>query len=498
MGQDIKSDQFVDEEFASFAIRLDDSLEALEIILARSDFGSGEPSIGAELELFLIDEDGFPLAANTAVQSTANDPRVSLELNRYNLECNARPTLLAGHPFAALGNEIREMRQIVNRAAATVDGRTAITGILPTLRKQDLGPTAMTDLPRYRALDRGLRRLRHGPFNIRINGDDPLDLSWDDVTLEGANASLQLHLRQRHGTFADTYNAAQLATGPVVAAAGNSPVLFGHRLWEETRIALFKQAVDSRSEFTKLIHRGARVYFGDNWIQDSPLELFTASVRQHPPLIPQIAQEDPIECVRAGRLPTLHELRLHHGTVWTWNRAVYDPTDSGHIRIELRALPAGPSEIDMLANAAFLIGLALGLRDQMPRIQQAMPFADVCSNFYRAAHLGLDSELIWPHNNNNSVRRVRAVDLVPQLVDIAAHGLDAANVSRQDSDPLLEIIHQRVAARQTGSQWQKHTLDSLYRIHSRSDSLSILLERYLAHSNSNRPVHEWSIEENAV
>ena len=68
-------------------------------------------------------------------------------------------------------------------------------GILPTLRKDHLTPELMTDAPRYRALSRGLRRMRHDPFDIQISGADPLHIVSNDIGLEGANTSFQVHLR---------------------------------------------------------------------------------------------------------------------------------------------------------------------------------------------------------------------------------------------------------------------------------------------------------------
>ena len=236
-----------------------------------------------------------------------------------------------------------------------------MVGILPTLRAEDLQLAALSDAARYRALNNGLRRLRQEPFRIRIDGADPLELAADDVGLEGANTSFQVHLRVDPDRFADHFNAAQLATGPVLAVAGNSPTFLGHRLWEETRVALFKQAVDDRDAAGRSSRRVSRVAFGTGWIATGAMELLEESVRLHEPVLPVLGAERPLERLAAGRVPALDELRLHQSTVWRWNRAIYDPAGGGHLRIELRALPAGPTVVDMLANAAFLLGLTLAL-----------------------------------------------------------------------------------------------------------------------------------------
>ena len=148
-----------------------------------------------------------------------------------------------------------------------------------------------------------------------------------------------------------------MLTAPVLAASGNSPTFLGHRLWHETRVALFKQAGDDRPpDRTPSGGMPPRVGFGNGWVREGALELFCESVALHEPLLPVCGGENPRACARAGGIPRLDELRLHHGTVWKWNRPVYDPAYGGHLRIELRALPSGPTLCDMLANAAFLVG----------------------------------------------------------------------------------------------------------------------------------------------
>jgi hypothetical protein len=342
VGTAIDRVEYSDEERARFAARLSASLEALEAVLARPGFGAGEATLGAELELFLIDGRARPLPRNRAVLRHTTDERLTVELDRFNLECNLRPCSLAGTPFRALEREIESGLAEARRAAASQGGRIVPIGILPTLEAADLDGSAITNLPRYRALSLRLRALKQAPFEIQIDGEEPLALSCDDVALEGATTSFQVHLRVPALAFADVFNAAQLATAPALAVAGNSPLFLGRRLWEETRIVLFTQATDARPEPSGEDWRPpSRVSFGRGWVRQGALELFREVVALHPPLLPVLDEEDPLEAVRAGRVPRLPELRLHNGTVWSWNRAVYDPAGGGHLRVELRALPAG-------------------------------------------------------------------------------------------------------------------------------------------------------------
>ncbi len=490
MGLAIDREHFGEDDFQRFAERLEASLVALRGLLDRPSFGGGPASLGAELELFLIDARGRPLPRNDAVLAETVDPRVTVELDRFNLECNLRPAPLAGRPFDALAREIHDALGEVRRAAHRQGGRIAMIGILPTLRAEDLQSASMSDMPRYRALSAALQRLRLEPFRVRIHGEEPLEICCDDVTFEGANTSLQVHLRLEPGAFARTYNAVQMATAPVLAAAGNSPTFLGHRLWEETRVALFKQAVDERAD--PRARRQARVSFGTRWVEQDAWELFAENVTMHEPLLPLLDDEDPLACLRAGGVPRLEELRLHQGTVWRWNRAIYDEAEGGHLRIEMRALPAGPSVPDMLANAAFLIGLALGLAPDADAWTRGLPFEAAHHDFYRAAQHGLDAELTWPPEPGAAPVAVPARKLVLRLLPLARQGLLEAGVEPDDVEPLLEILAARAESGLTGAAWQRRTLATLETRMDRDQALAGMFERYLAVAASGEPVHRWA------
>jgi len=391
-------------------------------------------------------------------------------------------------------------RRVVGRArrhrlgCGVHGGRAVAIGILPTLVATDLQPGMLTESHRYRALSAAIRRLRHEPFRIRIDGDEPLDVACDDVTFEGANTSLQIHLRVTPDAFAATYNAAQIATAPVLAAAGNSPLFLGRRLWDETRVALFRQAVDERIAAAEEDWRPARVSFGHGWVREGALELFAESVALHPPLLPVLGNEEPLACVRRQAVPVLEELRLHHSAIWRWNRAVYDPSAGGHLRIELRALPAGPSVVDMAANAAFLVGLTLALTPDARRLVSTLTFGQARRNFSKAARHGLDAELLWPSLRAPSPRPVTAEALVPTLLPLASDALRRAGVDAGEAETLLDVIAARVARRQTGASWQRRTLALLEQRLQRESALRALVARYQHRAVEGRPVHEWPID----
>lgn len=491
MGDEIETERFSAQDHARFAERCRHALTALAVMLERPGFGAGAPSIGVELEMGLVDADARPARVNQAVHAAAGDGRLDLELDRFNLELNSAPVPLTGRPMSALGDDLADGLVTVQRAAATVGARAVAVGILPTLRSEDLGPAAMSDSARFRALNGGLRGLRGEPFQIDIDGEEPLRISWDDLTLEGAATGLHVHLRVPPSAFAAAFNAAQTAVAPVLAAAANSPLLLGHLLWHETRVALFDQAVDDRAPVGGA-WLPSRAAFGHGWIS-GPLEPFAESVALHVPILPVVADEDPAAVLADGGTPRLDELRLHHGTVWRWNRAVFAPGPDPHLRIEMRALPAGPSLIDMQANAAFLVGLTLALAPQMEWMTRSLPFEFARRNFYAAARHGLDAVLLWPSREAPSPRPWPAGDLIASLLPVARVGLTGFGVDPAEADALLDVIARRVASGLTGAVWQRRALAALEPRLGRTAALAAMTEAYLERCAAGAPVHEWDV-----
>ncbi|MFI0418584.1 glutamate--cysteine ligase [Spongiactinospora sp. 9N601] len=483
MGKDVDRERYAEREFAAFGERLSSCLAALRELLARPGFGRGPRSVGAELELFLVGPDGRALPRNEEVRTALGDDRVVLELGRFNLEVNLTPVPLAGRPFAALDAEIRQTVAAVDRAAAGQGGEVVAIGILPTLSEADFTRESMSDERRYRALSRGIRRLRPEPFRVRIHGAQRLELQVEDVILESATTSWQVHLRTEPAEFDQVYNAAQLAVAPVLAVCGNSPFFLGRELWEETRIALFEESADDR-DIERRWRRDGRVAFGSEWLKGGAEELFARYVRDYEPLVPALgAEEDPLAVVRDGGLPHLTELRMHQGTVWQWNRPVYDPADGGHLRVEMRALPAGPTAADMAANAAFLVGLVLAMAER-PGWIGTMPFGDAYRNFYRAATLGLDAPMAWPGRDGET----RAADLALGLLPPAQEGLENAGVDPAEAETALGIVRERIRLRRTGAAWQRRAMAAL---RDRPDAWERMIARYRDLAFTDAPVHTW-------
>ena len=492
MGEEITHEDFPARDRRRFAERCRDGLSALGALVERPGFGAGGPSIGVELEIGLIDAAGRPAPVNEAVREAAADPGLELEIDRFNLELNSASVPLTGRPIGAIGRDLGARLERLARAAAPLGARPVTVGILPTLRAEDLGPGALSDSARFRALGQGLIGLRGGPFAISIDGPEPLEMPWEDLTLEGAATGLHVHLRVPPSAFAPAFNAAQAAIAPALAAATNSPLLLGRLLWRETRVALFGQAVDDRAPVSEE-WLPSRASFGHGWI-GGPLEPFAESVALHVPLLPVVADEDPLLAVAAGEVPGLHELRLHHGTVWRWNRAVIDPGDDPHLRIEMRALPAGPSLVDMQANVAFLVGLTMALAPQMDWMARSMPFEFARRNFYAAARRGLEAVLLWPSSEAPSPRPWPAAELVTRLIPSARAGLTGCGVAAAEADALLGVLAERVRSGITGAEWQRRALASLEGAGaSRDEALVAMTEAYVEGCSGGAPAHEWDV-----
>ena len=488
----VDRDEFSADEYRHFSQRVRQNLDALSILLKRPGFGVGPASFGAELEVYIIDQAGHVAPLNDQIIAACNDEQLQPELNRFNLEYNLSAVPAAGSPFHTLETETNQALDQLTAAASQHQARIVPIGILPTLREQDLSASAMTDQPRYRALSKGLLAMRGGPFKIEIAGAEPLSLTTHDVTLEGANTSFQVHWRVNPAQFCNTFNAIQMLTPLALAIGANSPTLLGHQLWDETRIALFKQCIDYRNHLEGNWQPPSRIPFGFGWVRSGPLELFAESSALYPPLLPIVGDEDSLAIVQDGGIPKLNELRMHHSTVWPWNRAIYDHADGGHLRIEMRALPAGPTARDMTANAALLIGAAEILQHQMEQLMPALPYRYAEHNFYAAAKFGLDAKLIWPSTDQSTLNETSVVEIIQQILPMARDGLGELGVIDDEITRVLTPIEGRLSSGITGARWQRRMLERLDTANDRPQACTGLLENYIREFNSGRTVADWS------
>ncbi len=472
-----------------FTRQLIQDVRALEYLLKENRFESGVRRVGAEQELFLVDDRWQPAAIVERVLAENADDRVVSELMKFNLEFNLRPQLFEDRCLSEMEASLNDVMDYVHGIVDKAGARVVMAGILPTITLTDLELSNMTPSPRYRALNDAISRLRGRPAELQIRGADELYIKHDSITLEGCNTSFQTHFQVHPDEFASLYNIAQVVAGPVLAAATNSPTLFGKRLWRETRIALFQQAVDTRSSNLYLREMSPRVHFGTKWVDESVLEIFREDISRFRVLLTTGEVEDPFDALQDGLVPELQALQLHNGTVYRWNRACYGITDGKpHLRIENRILPSGPTAVDEVANAAFWFGLVSGLAREHPDVRLVMEFDDAKSNFMAAARLGLASQLTWVNGHSVPAHELICDELLP----VAREGLRSSGIIGEDVDRYLDVIQERVTTRRTGSQWQLDSLLAMKSEGTRAERLSAIVAATFDRQRSGQPVHTWS------
>lgn len=491
MGRDVIPDQSTDA-FRVFTKAILRDLQALEQMLADDMIEKGVRRIGAEQEMFLVDEGWRPAPVNVRVLEHLGEP-FTPELARFNLELNLAPLLFEGSVFSTLEAELKRQLVRAREAAAREGARVVLAGILPTLAKSDLGIENLTPKQRYYALNEAVGRMLRGqPYRLRIEGTDELHVEHDSVMLEACNTSCQVHLQVSADDFARMHNAAQAAMGPVLAAAVNSPLLFGRRLWSETRIALFQQSLDTRSPSLDMREMSPRVRFGDQWVRESVLELFQEDLARFRVLLAAEVDEDPVAVLQAGGVPRLEALQLFNGTVYRWNRPCYGiSAGKPHLRIECRALPAGPSVVDEVANAAFWLGAVVGIAEEFGDVAASLDFDDAKGNFVAASKMGLKSAMYWTDGESVAAPRL----ILDTLLPLAREGLQSCGVDAADIERFLGVIRDRVKTLTTGARWTSRSLANMKNHGTRAEQLAAVTAAMTRQQQTDTPVHTWELAE---
>ena len=492
MGKDVTQVAFSSEDRVRYRQKVRRCLDVFAYMLDDFSFDTTSPMTGLEIELNLMDGDGEPAMRNAEILSNLADPTFQTELGQFNLELNARPRLICGDGFADYEQDLHASLGRAEDRAAKADSTIVLVGILPTLTPCHLVVDNLSENERYRLLNDQIVGARGEDISLDISGVERLQTANDSIAPEAACTSVQFHLQVPPEQFAAYWNASQAIAAAQVAVGANSPFLYGRHLWSETRIALFEQATDTRPEELRAQGVRPRVWFGERWIT-SIFDLFEENVRYFPPLLPIVDDEDPVTVLRQGGVPHLGELRLHNGTVYRWNRPVYDIAGGRpHLRVENRVLPAGPTVVDMLANAAFYFGLARELAEEERPIWSQLTFGAAEDNFHAAARRGIEAALYWPRQGE-----VRAADLVREtLLPKAYAGLDRFGVDPYHRDRLLGIIDERCRTGRNGAVWQTESVGSAERTRGldRDAALHDMLLRYNKLQRSNDPVHTWPVE----
>lgn len=474
MGQEIEHSHFRKQDFTGFENRLQEETRQLGDYFARHLFAEAPAVAGFELEAWLIDDHGRALPRNEDFLEGVDSSLICPELARFNVEFNGRPQRLEDQAIRKMHHELtRTWAHAQGHASRTINGELLAIGILPCLKESELNLKNMSAMTRYRALNEQVRRMRQGePMKLDIKGREGALMTWqEDVMLESAATSFQIHLQVNQHSAARTYNAAMILSGPMVAMSANSPYLFGHDLWDETRIPVFEQAVSVCSTEQCL---EARVTFGDAYLKESLEECFLENLKRYPVLLPESLEQE--------SSPFAH-LRLHNGTIWRWNRPLigFDNQGRPHLRIEHRVMAAGPSLIDVMANAAFFYGLINRLVEQSPAPEKQLPFAKAKNNFYAAARDGLMARQHWLNGKVVDMSELLTEELLP----MSREGLTILNIDKEDIEIYLGVIEARVRSGQNGAVWQRRFVNKYGR------DMEALTLAYRDRQRSGKAVFEW-------
>jgi CBS domain-containing protein/gamma-glutamylcysteine synthetase len=489
------------KQMQHFVRQLLRDVEALEYMLNNDWFESDVIRIGAEQEMCLVDKDTFkPACVNMqALEKMKDWDWVGTELAQFNLETNMSPLEFKDDCLSAMEKEnfdgLSKIREVVKEFNAEV----VLTGILPTLRKFDLDMTNLTPKPRYFALmesikEHSLRGDEH--FELRLDGIDELHIRHDSPLLEACNTSFQVHLQVTPKDFVKMYNIAQMLAAPMVSIAANSPLVFGRRLWHETRIALFQQSLDTRTSHEHMRERSPRVSFGKGWLKESILEIYKEDIARFRVLLGDVIEDDSLEQVAKGKVPKLRALQIHNSTVYRWNRPCYGISDNGkpHLRIENRVIPAGPTVVDATANAAFWLGLMIGFANKYDDVREIIGFEDIRDNFDKAAKFGFDTKYTWINDKKIGPREL----ILEELLPIAREGLKSRGVDDADIKKYMNIIEERATQHMTGARWQLRAFTKLTKEVTVDEAVTTITSAMIKNQWQQKPGHTWELPSTEV
>ncbi len=477
-----------------FVRNLLNDVRSFEYMLENDWFEDDITRIGAEQEMCMVDTKTYKPAsiAMQVMEAMKEYPWLETELARFNLETNLTPRVFADNSLSLMEQELQHTQKVIREHLSGMNTKTILTGILPTLRKFDLEMHNLTPKPRYYALMESInRQLSKSAYELKLEGIDELHVKHSSPLLEACNTSFQVHLQIAPKDFVKYYNIAQALAAPIMAIAANSPMVFGRRLWHESRIALFQQALDTRASRNHMRESSPRVHFGKDWLDNSILEIHKDDISRYRVLIAADIEEDSLALIREGKVPKLRALQVFNSTVYRWNRPCYGISANGkpHLRIENRVLPSGPTVVDEMANAAFWLGAMVGMADSIDNIQEYVSFEDVRDNFLKAAKFGIDSKFNWFGD-----KKINACDLVlEELLPIAREGLKKRKVDEQDIDKYLGIIEERAKRHTNGARWQLRAFTELKKQATRDEAISIMTASIIKNQEQGIPVHEWKM-----
>lgn len=472
MGKEIKNEHFSVSDWQTYQRRLKQETQLLKETYDSAAFSSKLPVGGFEIEGWLTDDMFSPVCKNEAFFQAFNDDQLaSAELAKFNIELNNTPRDLKGAVFHTFEQALQNTWQKATRVANSIDAKLLMIGILPTAKQQAFCVQNMSNLHRYHVLNKHVLSLRNShPIELDIAGKEHhLRLQHNSVMLESATTSFQIHMQVPWQQAHHYCNASSIASAPLLAAASNSPYLFGQALWMETRIPVFEQAVNTGQA------NAPRVNFGNKFIEPNILTCFDENLLDYEVLLPELSDQP---------VTRFSHLRLHNGTIWRWNRPLigFDHDGTPHFRIEQRTLPAGPTIVDMVANAVFYYGLVESLEQQCEQGKMPCNFAQAKANFYQAARHGLDAALVWDQAEMSAQSLI-----LDHLLPMAEQGLQHLMIDPQEITHYLTIVANRVQKKQTGADWQRQFIQHY------GNNMQAMTQQYWINQQMHQPVSEWTL-----
>ena len=468
MGQEISKLDFEREDFEQFQQRLRSEMELLRCWFSERKFADDSFQCGLELEGWLVEQNGEPAPDNSLFLATLDRKSVVPELSKFNFELNVSPQYVASDGIMNMQRELQATWARCAEVASRLNHRIVSIGILPTLVDSMLCLKNMSSMQRYAALNAQVLRLRGDrPLLLEIDGTDHLKSSHHDLMLESAATSFQVHLKVPQAVSVRYYNASLIASSFTVALAANAPLLFGKQLWDDTRIPVFEQAVDTAGP-------APRVTFGNKYLEHSLLELFEDNLANHRVLLPTVLEEP------TSKLP---HVRMHNGTLWNWNRGLigFEGDGQPHIRIEHRPMSGSPSIDDLFADMLFYLGVTQALATETTAPENCLPFESAKQNFYAAAKSGLSAEIQWLDGKFYRVSDLLSTRMLANALD----GLADLQVAEESIRHCQETLSGRISTLQNGASWQRKQFTQL------KGDLPELLLRYCDLQKSGKPVHCW-------
>ncbi len=464
-------------------------LRALELMIDKGLIETGARRIGAEQEMFITDHDYSPSLTALDILADITDERFTNEIALFNIEANLTPRRFQGKCLSEMEEEIKEVISIAKHHAGNHDAKIILAGILPTLGQMDLTLDSITPVDRYYELNDRLKQIRGSDFRLDIRGVDELSITHDNFLLEAMNTSFQVHFQVSGNEFVNMYNLSQAVTAPLMAVAVNSGLIHHHRLWHESRIAVFQNSIDTRSTAHQKRGTQPRVHFGNEWIE-SIVDVFRDDISRFSVVLTSDYEEDPVAMVHAGEMPKLKALMLHNGTVYRWNRPCYGVKDNiPHLRIENRVLPSGPSVIDEVANSAFYFGLMSGMSHQVEDITQSLRFSHARNNFLQACRTGLECHFTWVNGESISAAQLIKDELLP----IAENGLKMSGIDKADIERYLTTIEKRVDSKQTGAKWAIKSITEMNKELHPDEKVRAVVAEMHDQQTIETPIHEWPL-----